>query len=37
VSYTGNQKVQLEPLREAALAKLEDTHTEIAGFTYGGE
>jgi len=37
VSYTGNQKVQLDPLREAALAKLEDTHTEIAGFTYGGE
>ena len=34
--YTANQKVQLAPLREAALRRLEAEHAEIAGHRYGG-
>lgn len=34
-SYTANQKVQLEPLRDAALRRLADEHAEIAGHRYG--
>ena len=37
VTYTGNQKLQLEPLRDAALAKLRAARVEIAGFAYGEE
>lgn len=32
--FTGNQKVQLEPLREAALARLESCQAEIEGHRY---
>jgi acyl-CoA synthetase (AMP-forming)/AMP-acid ligase II len=35
-AYTANQKVQLAPLREAALHRLEAEHAEIAGHRYGG-
>ena len=35
VSYTGSQKVQQEPLRERALAKLGEAGVEIAGYVYG--
>jgi fatty-acyl-CoA synthase len=35
LSYTANQKVQVEPLREAALARLVEAHIEIAGHPYG--
>jgi acyl-CoA synthetase (AMP-forming)/AMP-acid ligase II len=35
VSYTGSQKVQLEPLRELALARLTSEGVEIAGYRYG--
>jgi fatty-acyl-CoA synthase len=35
VSYTGSQKVQVEPLRELALAKLAERQIEIAGHGYG--
>jgi acyl-CoA synthetase (AMP-forming)/AMP-acid ligase II len=35
VSYTGSQKVQLEPLRELALAKLRTAGITIAGHGYG--
>ena len=35
LSYTGNQKVQVEPLREAALARLVEERSEIAGHRYG--
>lgn len=35
VSYTGSQKVQLEPLRERALAKLAEGRVTIAGHVYG--
>ena len=34
-SYTANQKVQLAPLREAALRRLEAERAEIAGHRYG--
>ena len=34
VSYTGSQKVQLEPLLERALAKLAEAETVIAGHSY---
>ncbi len=34
VTYTGSQKIQLDPLREKALAHLTTHHTEIAGHTY---
>lgn len=34
--YTANQKVQLAPLREAALRRLEAERAEIAGHRYGG-
>jgi fatty-acyl-CoA synthase len=36
VSYTGSQKVQVEPLRELALARLEAARAAIAGHVYGG-
>ena len=35
LSYTGNQKVQVEPLRKAALARLVEERSEIAGHRYG--
>jgi acyl-CoA synthetase (AMP-forming)/AMP-acid ligase II len=35
VSYTGTQKVQVEPLRELALARLGAARTAIAGHVYG--
>jgi len=35
LSYTGNQKVQVEPLRAAALARLAVERTQIAGHRYG--
>jgi acyl-CoA synthetase (AMP-forming)/AMP-acid ligase II len=34
LSYTGNQKIQVEPLREAALARLEAEGAEIDGHRY---
>ena len=34
--YTANQKVQVAPLREAALRRLEAERAEIAGHRYGG-
>jgi fatty-acyl-CoA synthase len=36
VSYTGTQKVQVEPLRERALARLAAGRVAIAGHVYGG-
>ena len=36
VSFTGNQKLQVEPLRDAALERLATEHVEIAGHRYGG-
>jgi fatty-acyl-CoA synthase len=35
VSYTGSQKVQVEPLRERALARLREGRIAIAGHVYG--
>jgi acyl-CoA synthetase (AMP-forming)/AMP-acid ligase II len=35
LAFTGNQKLQLEPLREAALARLESCEAEIEGHRYG--
>jgi hypothetical protein len=35
VSYTGSQKVQVEPLRELALARLAGAGAVIAGHRYG--
>ena len=35
LSYTGNQKIQLGPLRDAALARLAAEQAEIAGHRYG--
>jgi len=35
LSYTGNQKVQIQPLKEKALAKLAAEGTEIDGHRYG--
>lgn len=35
IAYTANQKVQLEPLREAALKRLAGERAEIAGHRYG--
>ena len=35
LSYTGSQKVQVEPLRAAALARLVEERSEIAGHRYG--
>jgi len=35
VQYTGNQKLQVEPLREKARARLAQDRTEIAGHRYG--
>jgi acyl-CoA synthetase (AMP-forming)/AMP-acid ligase II len=35
VSYTGSQKVQVEPLRERALARLAVERVEVAGYAYG--
>jgi acyl-CoA synthetase (AMP-forming)/AMP-acid ligase II len=35
VSYTGTQKVQVEPLRERALARLAEAGAVIAGHAYG--
>ncbi len=35
LAYTGNQKIQLGPLREAALARLAAEDAEIAGHRYG--
>ncbi len=35
VSYTGSQKVQVEPLRELALKKLGEAGIELAGHRYG--
>lgn len=37
VSYTGNQKVQVAPLREAARARLAEQHVEVDGHRYGAE
>jgi fatty-acyl-CoA synthase len=36
LSYTGNQKVQVAPLRKAALRRLQAENAEIDGFRYGG-
>jgi long-chain acyl-CoA synthetase len=36
VSYTGTQKVQVDPLRELALVKLGEAHAVIAGHVFGG-
>jgi acyl-CoA synthetase (AMP-forming)/AMP-acid ligase II len=36
LAYTGNQKIQPGPLREAALARLAAGRVEIAGHVYGG-
>ena len=36
LAYTGNQKIQSGPLREAALARLAAGRVEIAGHVYGG-
>jgi acyl-CoA synthetase (AMP-forming)/AMP-acid ligase II len=35
LAYTGNQKIQVGPLREAALARLAAGRVEIAGHVYG--
>jgi acyl-CoA synthetase (AMP-forming)/AMP-acid ligase II len=35
LSYTGNQKVQVAPLREAARKRLEEEGAEIEGYRYG--
>lgn len=35
LSYTGNQKIQVPPLVEAALAKLEEERAEIDGYRFG--
>jgi fatty-acyl-CoA synthase len=35
VSFTGNQKLQIEPLRDAAYERLAIEHVEIAGYRYG--
>jgi len=35
LAYTGNQKIQMGPLREAALARLAAGRVEIAGHVYG--
>jgi len=34
LSYTGNQKVQVAPLKEAVLARLQSESAEIDGHTY---
>ena len=34
LSYTANQKIQMGPLREAALARLEAEGAEIDGYRY---
>jgi hypothetical protein len=36
LAYTGSQKVQVEPLRQLALARLAAEHAEIEGYRYGG-
>jgi fatty-acyl-CoA synthase len=36
LAYTGNQKVQVEPLRQLALARLAAENAEIEGYRYGG-
>jgi len=36
VSYTGSQKVQVEPLRELALRRLSEARIAIAGHAYAG-
>jgi fatty-acyl-CoA synthase len=36
LAYTGNQKVQVEPLRQLALARLAAENAEIEGDRYGG-
>ncbi len=36
LEYTGNQKIQAGPLREAALRRLEQEGAEVAGHRYGG-
>jgi acyl-CoA synthetase (AMP-forming)/AMP-acid ligase II len=35
VSYTGNQKIQVDPMREAVEKRLAQERVEIAGHTYG--
>ena len=35
LSFTGNQKVQTAPLREAALRRLEQEGAEIDGYRFG--
>jgi acyl-CoA synthetase (AMP-forming)/AMP-acid ligase II len=35
LAFTANQKVQLAPLREAALRRLEAERAEVAGWRYG--
>ncbi len=37
LSYTGNRKIQLEPLREAALTRLREQGIEIDGVSYAAE
>ncbi len=37
LSYTGNQKIQVEPLREAARVRLEEEGAEIDGHRYGAK
>jgi acyl-CoA synthetase (AMP-forming)/AMP-acid ligase II len=37
LAYTGNQKVQLEPLRRLALARLAAEGAEVDGYRYGSE
>ncbi len=36
VAYTGNQKIQVDPIRDAAMKRLCEQRTEIAGHVYGG-
>jgi fatty-acyl-CoA synthase len=36
LTYTGNQKVQVAPLREAARKRLEEESAVIEGYRYGG-
>ena len=35
--YTGNQKLQVGPLREAAITRLRAEKIEIEGYAYGDE
>ena len=35
LAYTGNQKIQVEPLKQAALRRLREERAEIQGYRYG--